>query len=130
MSVQTIKQEIRHPDKQAHTGSYSAAVLIDGWLYISGQGPLDMKTGAVIGCGIAEQTRITMEHIGKMLGAAGATFDDIVKCTCHLADIGDFDAFDREYARFFPGIRPARTTVQSGLSGILVEIDAIAKVRS
>lgn len=125
-----MKQEIRHPEKQAHTGSYSAAVLIDGWLYISGQGPLDMKTGAVIGSGIEEQTRITMEHIGKMLEAAGATFDDVVKCTCHLADIADFDAFDKVYASFFPGVRPARTTVQSGLSGILVEIDAIARVRS
>jgi 2-iminobutanoate/2-iminopropanoate deaminase len=103
---------------------------MDGWLYVSGQGPLDMKTGAVIGSGVEEQTRITMEHIGKMLAAAGASFDDVVKCTCHLADIGDFDAFDRVYASFFPGIRPARTTVQSGLSGILVEIDAIARVRS
>ncbi len=125
-----MKQEIRHPEKQAHTGSYSAAVLMDGWLYISGQGPLDMKTGAVIGSGIAEQTRITMEHIGKLLAAAGATFDDVVKCACHLADINDFDEFDKVYASFFPGVRPARTTVQSGLGGILVEIDAVARVRS
>lgn len=125
-----MKQEIRHPEKQAHTGSYSAAVLMDGWLYISGQGPLDMQTGAVIGAGIMEQTRITMEHLGKLLAAAGATFDDVVKCTCHLADIHDFEAFDRVYASFFPGIKPARTTVQSGLAGILVEIDAIARVRS
>lgn len=124
------KQEIRHPEKQAHTGSYSAGVLLDGWLFISGQGPLDMQTGEVIGSDIETQTRVTMEHIGKILTAAGATFDDVVKCSCHLADIGDFDGFDCVYAGFFPGVMPARTTVQSGLSGILVEIDAIARVRS
>ena len=126
----TIKQEIRHPEKRAHTGSYSAGVLLDGWLFISGQGPLDMQTGEVIGADVETQTRVTMEHIGKILAEAGATFDDVVKCSCHLADIRDFAAFDRVYASFFPGVRPARTTVQSGLSGILVEIDAIAKVRS
>jgi 2-iminobutanoate/2-iminopropanoate deaminase len=125
-----MKQEIRHPEKKAHTGSYSAGVLIDGWLFISGQGPLDMQTGAVIGDDIETQTRITMDHIGKILAEAGATFDDVVKCACHLADIADFDAFDRVYASYFPGVKPARTTVESGLSGILVEIDAIARVRS
>jgi 2-iminobutanoate/2-iminopropanoate deaminase len=124
------KQEIRHPEKQAHTGSYSAGVLLDGWLFISGQGPLDMQTGGVIGSDIETQTRVTMEHIGKILGAAGASFDDVVKCSCHLANIDDFDGFDRVYAGFFPGVMPARTTVQSGLSGILIEIDAIARVRS
>ena len=123
-----MKKEIRHPAKQAHTGSYSAAVLIDGWLYVSGQGPLDMATGEVVPGTIEEETRLTMEHIGTLLAQAGCTFDDVVKCTCHLADIADFDAFDRVYAGFFPGIRPARTTVQSGLSGIKVEIDAIARV--
>ncbi len=123
-----MKQEIRHPEKKAHTGSYSAAVAMDGWLFISGQGPLDMATGETVGETIETQTRITMEHIGKLLAAAGATFDDVVKCSCHLANIGDFDAFDSVYASFFPGIRPARTTVQSGLSGILVEIDAIARI--
>ncbi len=123
-----MKQEIRHPDKRAHTGSYSAAVAMDGWLFISGQGPLDMATGAIVGSDIAEQTRITMDHIGKLLAEAGATFDDVVKCSCHLANIDDFDGFDRVYAAYFPGIRPARTTVQSGLSGILVEIDAMARI--
>jgi 2-iminobutanoate/2-iminopropanoate deaminase len=123
-----MKQEIRHPEKRAHTGSYSAGVLMDGWLFISGQGPLDMATGKVIGDNIETQTRITMEHIGKILAEAGADFDDVVKCTCHLARISDFEAFDRVYSGFFPGICPARTTVESGLSGILVEIDAIARV--
>lgn len=122
------KSEIRHPDKQVSTGAYSAGVLVDGWLYVSGQGPLDLKTGKVLSGSIEEETKLTMEHIGKILNAAGCTFDDVVKCTCHLADINDFPRFNAVYASFFQGVMPARTTVQSGLLGIKVEIDAIARV--
>jgi len=124
------KREIRHPEKKADTGSYSSSVLIDGWLYISGQGPLDLETGKIRSGTIEEETRLTLEHIGKILEAAGCTFDDVVKCTCHLADINDFERFDRVYAEFFRGVRPARTTVESGLGGIKVEIDAVARVPS
>ena len=124
------KQEVKHPDRAASTGAYSDGVILDGWLYISGQGPLDLKTGAVISGAIEEETRLTMSHIGRILEAAGCSFDDVVKCTCHLADIRDFDGFNRAYAECFRGIPPARTTVQSGLGGgIKVEIDAIARVR-
>lgn len=123
------KTEIKHPDKQVSTGAYSAGVLMDGWLYVSGQGPLDLKTGQVVRGTIEEETRLTLEHVGKVLKAAGCTFDDVVKCTCHLLDINDFDRFNAVYAEFFPNIKPARTTVQSVLGmGIKVEIDAIAKV--
>ena len=122
------KSEIKHPDKQASTGACSAGVSIDGWLYVSGQGPLDLKTGEVVHGTIGEETRLTMEHIGKILKVAGLGFEDVVKCTCHLADIHDFDAFNRVYSEFFEGVLPARTTVQSGLGdGIKVEIDAVAK---
>lgn len=124
------KKEIKHPDKQVSTGAYSAGVLIDGWLYISGQGPLDMKTGEIVPASVEDQTRVTLSHIGKILEAAGCAFDDVVKCTCHLSDIRDFDAFNKVYAEFFTGIRPARTTVQSALwGGIKVEIDAIARCK-
>jgi 2-iminobutanoate/2-iminopropanoate deaminase len=124
------KKEIKHPEKQVSTGAYSAGVLIDGWLYISGQGPLDMKTGEIVPGSVEDQTRVTLSHIGKILEAAGCAFDDVVKCTCHLSDIRDFDAFNKVYAEFFTGIRPARTTVQSALwGGIKVEIDAIARCK-
>ncbi|HWR51798.1 MAG TPA: RidA family protein, partial [Bryobacteraceae bacterium] len=66
-----MKTEIRHPEKKAHTGSYSAGVLVDGWLYVSGQGPLDMRTGEVLAGTIEQETRLTMEHVGKVLAAAG-----------------------------------------------------------
>ena len=123
------KVEVKHPDKQVSTGAYSAGVLVDGWLYVSGQGPLDLRTGQVIEGSIEDQTRLTLSHIGKVLEAAGGSFEDVVKCTCHLSDIRDFDRFNSVYAEFFPGVRPARTTVQAVLwGGIKVEIDAIARV--
>lgn len=123
------KTEIKHPDKQVSTGAYSAGVLMDGWLYVSGQGPLNLKTGEVVRGTIEEETRLTLEHVGKVLAAAGCSFDDVVKCACHLSDIQDFDRFNAVYAEFFKGVKPARTTVQSGLGGgIKVEIDAVAKV--
>lgn len=123
------KLEIKHPDKLVPTGPYSAGVVIDGWLYISGQGPLDLRTGKVVEGSIEDQTRLTLEHVGKILKAADCTFDDVVKCTCHLGDVRDFERFNAVYSEFFAGIRPARTTVQSTLwGGIKVEIDAIARI--
>ena len=125
------KTEVKHPDKRVSTGTYSAGVLADGWLYVSGQGPLDLATGRVVEGSIEEQTRLTLSHIGKVLEAGGCSFEDVVKCTCHLADINDFDRFNRVYSEFFKNVLPARTTVQSVLwGGIKVEIDAIARVKA
>ena len=124
------KIEIKHPDKEVSTGAYSAGVLIDGWLYVSGQGSVDLKTGEILHGTIEEETMVTLSHIEKIVVAAGGSIDDIVKCTVHLSDINDFDRFNAAYGTFFTGIRPARTTVQSGLSdGIKIEIDAIAKIK-
>jgi 2-iminobutanoate/2-iminopropanoate deaminase len=123
------KREILHPDKKVSTGAYSAGLVVDGWLYISGQGPMDLATGQVLHGSIQEETRTTLSHIDKILRAAGCTPQDVVKCTCHLADIKDFDGFNAAYAEYFQGVRPTRTTVQSVLwGGIKVEIDAIARV--
>jgi 2-iminobutanoate/2-iminopropanoate deaminase len=119
---------IIHPERKVATGAYSDGVLCDGWLYISGQGAVDLNTGEIIAESIEEQVRVTMKNIGKILVAAGCTFDDLVKCTCHLKNIEDFDAFDRVYAEHFSRNRPARTTVQSVLGeGMKVEIDGIAR---
>jgi 2-iminobutanoate/2-iminopropanoate deaminase len=125
--VEMPRVRIAHPDKRVRTGSYSDAVLIDGWLFISGQGPLDLVTGEVVHGTIEDETRRTLEHIGKILEAGGMSLEDVVKCTCHLSDIRKFEEFDAIYRQFFSGILPARTTVQSVLGGIQVEIDAIAR---
>jgi len=123
------KLEIKHPDKSANTGAYSAGILVDGWLFVSGQGPLNLSTGEVIRGTIEEETLLTLWHIRKIVEAAGGTVEDIVKCTVHLSDIDDFDRYNTAYATFFTGVKPARTTVQSVLSdGIKIEIDAIARI--
>ena len=123
------KQQISHPDRKASTGAYSDGVLVDGWLYVAGQGPLDLSTGKVLSGTIEEETRTTLENIGKILKAGGCSFEDVVKSTVHLADIKDFDNYNKVYAEYFQGIRPVRTTVQSVLGlGIKVEIDVVAKV--
>lgn len=122
------RKKIDHPNKKVSTGAYSDGVLCDGWVYVSGQGAVDVTTGRIIADSIEDQVRVTMDHIGKILSAAGCSFDDVVKCTCHLSDINDFDRFDRTYSEYFKGVRPARTTVQSRLGdGMKVEIDAIAR---
>ncbi len=123
------KKEIKHPAKFVSTGAYSSGVLANGLLFVSGQGQLDLATGEVKRGTIEEETLLTLEHVRKIVEAAGGTVDDIVKCTVHLSDINDFDRYNATYASFFTGVLPARTTVQSVLSdGIKVEIDAIAVI--
>jgi 2-iminobutanoate/2-iminopropanoate deaminase len=125
-----MRLEIKHPGQQVSTGAYSAGLLVDGWLFVSGQGPIDLTTGKVAEGTIEEQTRLTLTRVTSILQAAGCDLGDVMKCTCHLADIRDFDRFNRVYAEFFCGVLPARTTVQSLLwGGIKVEIDAIARIR-
>lgn len=125
------KKAVRHPDKSVHTGSYSAGIVCDGWLYVSGHASQDLKTGDVIGGSIKDQTNVTLTSIEKVLQEGGCTLDDVVKCTCYLARIEDFEEFDKAYSKFFTGIPPARSTIQAGLgSGLKVEIDAIARVPS
>ena len=124
------KKEIRHPDKEKSTGAYSAAVEIDGWVYVSGQGPVDPKTAQPVRGTIEQETEFTLRHLDKILQAAGCSRADIVKCTVHLADIEDFDRFNATYRTFFAGVPvlPARTTVQSALwNSIKVEIDCVAR---
>jgi 2-iminobutanoate/2-iminopropanoate deaminase len=125
------KQEIKHPDRPADTtkSPYSFGVACDGWLYVSGQGPLDLKNMTIVGEGIEEQTRLTMQNLETVLKEGGCTLDDVVKCTCYLDTIADFDAFTRTYMEFFNGIKPARTTLEAKLwGGILVEVDCIARI--
>jgi 2-iminobutanoate/2-iminopropanoate deaminase len=122
------KHEIKHPDKRVETGAYSAAVEIDGWVYVSGHGAVDMATGEVVEGDIELHTRMTLEHIRTVLAEAGCSMDDVVKCTIHLSNMDDFETYNRVYAEFFTGVRPARTTVQSTLGkGLLVEIDVVAR---
>jgi 2-iminobutanoate/2-iminopropanoate deaminase len=127
------KIKIMHPDRDLNfvTGAYSDGVLVDGFLFVSGQASVDFKTSAFVLGSIEEETTRTLDNIKAIIENAGATIDDVVKCTVHLADIKDFDQYNKIYAGYFTGIKPARTTVQSVLAeNIKVEIDAIVKMPS
>ena len=100
--IQMHDDRISHPERTNATGAYSDGVLCDGWLYISGQGALDQKTGKIVEGSIEDQVRLTMKNIGQILEAAGCTFDDLVKCTCHLKNIEDFDVFRSRLRRALP----------------------------
>ena len=125
------KIKIVHPDREASfvTGAYSDGVLVHGFLFVSGQAAVDFKTSAFVLGTIEEETIRTLDNIKAIIEAAGATMDDVVKCTVHLADIRDFDRYNKIYAGYFSGIKPARTTVQSVLAeNLKVEIYAIVKM--
>src|SRR5207344_2647343 len=95
------------------------------FLYVSGQGPL--VDGQYSAASIAEETRLTLENVGRVLAEAGAGFGDVVRCGVFLADIDDFAAMNEVYATYFPDPKPARTTVQVAAlpGGIQVEIDCV-----
>ena len=125
------KQAITHPDREAtfSTGAYSDGVIIGNLLFVSGQASVDFKTSEFVLGTVEEETRRTLDNIKAIIGQAGATMDDVVKCTVHLADIGEFKRFNETYGSYFSGVKPTRTTVQSVLAeGIRVEIDAIVNL--
>lgn len=123
------KIPISHPEKKFTYGKFSAGIVCDGWLYVSGQGPLDMATGKRVAGSIEEETRLTLHHIEAIAREAGVDRSAIVKCTCYLADMADFEGFNAAYAEFFEPPLPARTTVGANLmKTIRIEIDAILRL--
>lgn len=122
---------IAHPDRETSftTGAYSDGVIANGFLFVSGQASVDFKTSKFVLGTIEEETARTLDNIKAIVEAAGGSMDNVVKCTAHLADIADFDRYNKVYATYFPNHKPARTTVQSVLAeGIKVEIDCIVKL--
>src|SRR5699024_3431189 len=129
--VISIMKSITHPQRKEdfETGAYSDGIITDGILYISGQAAVDFKTSEFKLGTIQEETHRTLQNIEMIVEAAGSSMEDIIKCSVHLADIRDFDLFNKVYATYFPGMKPARTTVQSVLAeGLKVEIDCIANI--
>jgi 2-iminobutanoate/2-iminopropanoate deaminase len=104
-------------------------ILVDGWLYVSGQVAIDLETKQIRRGTIEEETQLTLENLGRVLAAGGCGFDDVVKVTIHIGDLADFGGLNSVYTRFFTGVAPARTTVQSVIwNQLRVEIDAVARV--
>jgi len=109
-------------------GPYSQAIKANGFVFTSGQIPIDPETKQLVPGGIAEQTERVMLNLAAVLDAAGSSMAKVVKTTCFLVNLDDFSAFNEVYARYFPSDPPSRSTVQvSRLPlGSLVEIECIA----
>ena len=112
----------------APIGPYSQAVKANGFLYLSGQIPLDPSSGEVVQGPIEAQTERVMENLKAVLGQAGLAPSDVVKTSIYLADMADFPRVNEVYGRYFGESKPARSTFQvAGLpKGVGVEIDAMA----
>ena len=109
-------------------GVYSQGTVGGGFIFVSGQLPVDPKTGKLIEQDIKKQTRQVFKNIEKILAAEGAGFQDILKISAFLLNINDFKGMNEVFQEFFPAEPPARTTstVQAFPPGVLIEIDAIA----
>ena len=123
-----MKRLISSKSAPAAIGPYSQAVEANGMLFISGQLPIDVATGAFVEGGVKEQTRKSLENIGAILSEAGMGFENVVKTTVFLNDMNDFAAMNEVYATFFTSDCPARAAFQVVKlpKGALVEIEAIA----
>ena len=112
----------------APKGPYSPWVKAGGFIYVSGQGPIDPETGETDLGDIATQTRMTLANVEAVLADAGAGLGDVVKTTVFLTDIGNFKPMNEVYAEVFGRVRPARSTVGVAALplGISVEIEAVA----
>ena len=109
-------------------GPYSQAVEVNGTVYCSGQIPIDPQSGELVAGTIEVQAERVMTNIQAVLAEAGVGFDHVVKTTCFLADLADFQAFNAVYGKYFPENAPARSCVAvAGLpKGAKVEVEVIA----
>jgi 2-iminobutanoate/2-iminopropanoate deaminase len=123
-------RRIHTDDAPAAIGPYSQAIESDGWVFCSGQIPLDPETMELIDGDVQAQTEQVMVNLRAVLEAAGARLDTVVKTTIFLADMGDFAAVNEVYGRHFGDHRPARATVavRELPKSVQVEIECVARV--
>src|SRR5215472_18400720 len=109
-------------------GPYSQAVIHNGIAYLSGQIPLDPATGQIVEGDVVAQAERVLENLKAVLTACGSSFDQVLKATVYVKDMGDFPKVNEVYARYFPSNPPARATVEVARlpRDVKVEIDLIA----
>ena len=124
------REAVKSTGAPAAIGPYSQAVRAGGFLFCSGQLPLDPSTGKMVEGGVEAQAERVLSNLEAVLIAGGATLRSVVKTTVFLVDMGDFPAMNAVYGKFFPEDPPARATVQivKLAAGACVEIDAVATV--
>jgi 2-iminobutanoate/2-iminopropanoate deaminase len=112
----------------AAIGPYSQAIVANGFVFCSGQIPIDPATGQIVGSDAREQTQRVMENLRAVLEGAGSSFDRVVKATIFLKSLGDFGVVNEVYAKYFTADPPARATVEVSRlpRDVLVEIELIA----
>jgi 2-iminobutanoate/2-iminopropanoate deaminase len=123
-----VKQIITTERAPQAIGPYSQAVVANGFVFASGQIPIDPETGQFVEGGIVEQTEQVLRNVSNLLEAAGTNLARVVKTTVFLADMNDFAAMNETYARFFADQPPARSTVQAARlpRDARVEIEVVA----
>ncbi|MDA8121022.1 MAG: RidA family protein [Deltaproteobacteria bacterium] len=123
-----MRKTVTTGNAPAAIGPYSQAVSTGGFLFCSGQIPLDPATGKMVEGGIEAQTERVLKNLEAVLAAGGSTLAMVVKTTVYLADLADFPAMNAVYGKFFGQAPPARATVQVAKlpAGAMVEIDAVA----
>jgi 2-iminobutanoate/2-iminopropanoate deaminase len=121
------KEAVSTKDAPPAAGPYSQAIKAGGFVFAAGQIGRDPATNKIEG-DVKAQTERTLKNLSAVLTAAGTSMDRVVKVTVFLKSISDFQAMNEVYAKFFPGVPPARSTVQAVLpsEAALVEIDVIA----
>jgi 2-iminobutanoate/2-iminopropanoate deaminase len=126
-----VKQIVQTERAPKAIGPYAQAVVAGGFVFASGQIPIDPKTGEFVAGGIGEQTEQVLRNLAEVLAAAGSSFAQVVKTTVYLADMNDFAAMNEVYGRYFAAEPPARATVQAARlpRDARVEIDVIALVK-
>ena len=127
-----MRKTVRTDKAPAAIGPYSQAVRSGGFLFCSGQIPLDPESGKLVEGGIEAQTERVLMNLEAVLAAGGATLAAVVKTTVFLADLADFPAMNAVYGRYFPEDPPARATVQAARlpAGARVEIEAVARTKA
>ena len=127
-NTQTPLTAVHTANTPAAIGPYSQAVCAGGFVYVSGQIPLDPATGEFAGPDIRTQTRQSLKNIAAILAAAGSGMDRVVKTTVLLKDIGDFAAMNEVYAEAFTAPYPARAAFEAAAlpKGALFEIECVA----
>lgn len=121
-------KQISTQNAPAAIGPYSQAIEVNGFVYASGQLPIDPATGAFPEGGVKEQTRQSILNVKAILGEAGLALSNVVKTTVYLADMGDFAAMNEVYSQFFAQPFPARSAiaVKALPKGALVEVEVVA----
>jgi 2-iminobutanoate/2-iminopropanoate deaminase len=124
----TVREPIQTDKAPAAIGPYSQAIRAGGFVFVSGQIPIDPNTGEFVKGGVGDQTEQVLKNLSAVLEAAGSGLDRIVKTTVFLADMKEFAQMNEVYARFFTAAPPARATVAAaGLPrDARVEIEAVA----